>query len=98
MHTIVNHLPISPDADWADMAAKFETLANPSDPAQAAIRTLQLVKASETEAILVVTFDDLETLKEFSSNVAGPWFAQNLKQYLAGPANRIVGEVVAGFA
>jgi hypothetical protein len=98
MHTIVNHLPIQPGTNWDDMKAKFDAFVKQDDPAFAAVRTVQLLKASETEAIFVVTFDDLDALNAFSANVAGPWFAANLRQYLAGPANRTVAEMIAGYA
>ena len=36
------------------------------------------------------------TAEHVSANVAAPWFAENIRPYLAGPAQRSVGEVIAG--
>ena len=57
-----------------------------------------LLRAGEEEAIVIVGYADLATLKDVSSNVAAPWFAENIRPYLSGPAARSVGEVLAGFA
>lgn len=98
MHTIVNHLPIKPGTNWDELAAKIDGFLQTDGKACAAIRTIQFLKAGDEEAIFVITFDDLASLNDFSANVAGPWFAANLRSYLAGPAERTVAELVTGFA
>lgn len=55
---------------------------------------LRIVQVSDEEAILLVFFDTREALDEVSSTIAGPWFAANVRWYLAGPVQRSVGEVV----
>ena len=58
---------------------------------------MQVVRAGDAEAILVITFADAASMAAFSSTVAGPWFAEHIRPFLAGPADRRTGEVVAGF-
>jgi hypothetical protein len=55
---------------------------------------LKLVRVSDTEAIFLVFFTTREALDEMSRDVAGPWFAEHVRPYLAGPVERSVGEVV----
>lgn len=98
MHAIVNHLPIKEGADWTEMAAKFETLATEMRAAHPEFKSAMVLKVDEHEAILVVTYTDRESLDRLSKEVAGPWFAENIRPYLAGPVSRSVGEVVAGGA
>ncbi len=97
MHTVVNHLPIKADADWTEMTGKFDQFIAEVRPAYPAIRTAQLLKVDDTEAILVITFADAATTRDFSANVAAPWFAENIRPYLSGPVARSVGEMIAGF-
>jgi hypothetical protein len=96
MHAVVNHLPIRADADWAVIAARFEAFAKDVRAKFAAMNTAVLVKASDTEAIFVGVYDDPETAQHVSSNVAAPWFAENIRPFLSGQANRSLGPVIAG--
>lgn len=96
MHAVVNHLPIKPDADWAEIAAKFDAFARDVRARHAAMNTAVLTKVSDTEAIFIGIYDDPQTMQEVSSNVAAPWFAENIRPYLAGQANRSSGVVIAG--
>lgn len=96
MHAVVNHLPIRPDADWDDIAAKFDAFAKDVRKRFPAMNTAVLAKASQTEAIFIGIYDDPQTMQEVSSNVAAPWFAENIRPYLAGQANRSSGLVIAG--
>lgn len=61
------------------------------------LKTAVLTKAGDTEAIFTGVYDDRATAEHVSSDVAAPWFAENIRPYLAGPANRSAGEVIAGF-
>jgi hypothetical protein len=36
-------------------------------------------------------------MKHVSSNVAAPWFADNIRPYLSGPVSRSAAAVIAGF-
>ena len=98
MHAIVNHLPIKDGADWADIAAKFDTFVAEMRAAHPEFKSVLVLKVDDHEAILVVTYTDRELLDRLSKEVAGPWFAENIRPYLAGPVSRSVGEVVAGSA
>ena len=44
--------------------------------------------------MLLAFYANREVLDEVSSKIAGPWFAENVRPYLAGPVSRSVGEVV----
>jgi hypothetical protein len=97
MYAVVNHLPIKPSADWADIATKFAKFAEDTGKAFPKLKAAVLTKASDTEAIFTGVYDDRATAEHVSSNIAAPWFAENIRPYLAGPANRSAGEVIAGF-
>ena len=96
MHAIVNHLPIKEDADWADIAAKVDRFLSEMRAAHPEFKSALVLRVDEHEAILVATYADRELLDRLSKEVAGPWFAENIRRYLAGPVSRSVGEVVAG--
>jgi hypothetical protein len=94
MHAVINHLPIKTDTDWMALANKVDAL-------NAAIidsnfRGLSLIRASDNEAIVLVLFTTRFALDKISRDIAAPWFAENIRPYLAGPVSRSVGEVVAG--
>jgi hypothetical protein len=97
MHVVVNHIPIKPGADWGEMCRLFNGFGAELRPGHPEILAMQIVKASEEEAILLISFSDEATMTDFSRNVAGPWFAENIRPFLAGPADRKTGAVVAGF-
>ena len=94
MHAIINHLPINADTDWAALATKIDTfntsIAHPD------FRGISMIRAGDNEAIMLVLFTNRDALDQVSRDVAGPWFAANVKEHLAGPASRSVGEIVAG--
>lgn len=96
MHAVVNHLPFKPDADWGDIARKFEAFAKDVRARFPAMNTAVLTKVSDTEGIFIGIYDDPETMQTVSSTVAAPWFAENIRPYLAGQVNRSSGIVVAG--
>jgi hypothetical protein len=96
MHAVVNHLPIRPDADWDAIAAKFSAFAESTARSFPQLKTAVLTRAGESEAIFIGVYADRETAEHVSSQVAAPWFAENIRQYLAGPANRSSGPVIAG--
>jgi hypothetical protein len=94
MHAVVNHLPVKPDADWAEIVRKVDAFA--ASVTHPDYRGLSLIRAGDQEAIMLVLFASQSALDEISKTVAGPWFAENMRSYLAGAASRSVGEVVAG--
>jgi hypothetical protein len=96
VHAVVNHLPIKEGADWSELIAKlaaFEAATRRSHPA---LLSSSVIKASDTEAILVAVYRDRESLDSISRTIAAPWFAENVRPYLSGPVSRSVGEIVAG--
>ncbi len=97
MHAVINHLPIRPDADWTEIARRFDSLAADTLPDHPEVLAMQVVKAGPEEAILVISFADAAAMAAFSSKVAAPWFAEHIRPFLAGPADRRTGEVVSGF-
>src|SRR5690242_19287273 len=96
MYAVVNHLPIRPDADWEDIAAKFAKFSAATSKEYPKLKVAVVMKASETEAIFLGVYDDQATAEHVSANVASPWFAENIRPYLAGAAQRLVGEVISG--
>jgi len=96
MYAIVNHLPIREGADWADIVTKLDRFASEMRAAHPEFKSALVLKVDEHEAILVATYADRESLDRLSKEVAGPWFAENIRPYLAGPVSRAVGEIVAG--
>lgn len=94
MYAVINHLPIKPDADWAVMNGKIDALN--ASIVHSDFRGLSLVRAGDNEAILLVLFTTRPALEEISREIAAPWFAENMRPYLAGPVSRSVGKVVAG--
>lgn len=94
MHAVVNRLPIKPGSDWGTLARKVDSLnASVSHPD---FRGISLIRAGENEAVILVLFASHVALDEVSRNVAAPWFAEHMRPYLAGPADRKVGEIIAG--
>lgn len=97
MHVVVNHLPIRPDADWSEIAAKFDAFAAGLRPQFPSVHSALVTRAGPAEAIVIVIYHDKETMDHVSSKVAAPWFAENIRPYLAAPVARSTSEVIAGF-
>jgi hypothetical protein len=96
VHAVVNHLPIKPGANWSELAAKFGAFDAATRRAHPELISTSVIRASDTEAILVAVYRDRQSLDEISKSVAAPWFAENVRPYLSGPVSRPVGEIVAG--
>ncbi|MBZ9775021.1 hypothetical protein [Mesorhizobium sp. CO1-1-8] len=94
MHAVVNHLQIRPDADWTALSAKVDAFNNFIGHPD--FRGCNMIRASDQEAILVILFRTRDALDDVSRNDAGPWFAENVRPFLAGPVSRAAGEIVAG--
>lgn len=94
MYVIVTQLSLSePLGD--DFHVKVESELAPAIREDPGFDSFQFVSVSDTEAILLVFFTTREALDRVSSDIAGPWFAENVRAYLAGPVRRSVGEVVS---
>ena len=98
MHAVVNHLPIRPDADWGEITAKAGSFFTRTKAAHPKLRAAILVRVGVGEAVFVGVYDDRATMEYVSSEVAAPWFAENIRPHLSGPASRSAGEIIAGFA
>lgn len=94
MHVVINHLPIKPDADWSMLAAKIDAF--DAEISHSDYRGTSLVRAGANEAIVLVLFASGPALEQISREIAAPWFAENVRPFLAGPVARSTGEVVAG--
>jgi hypothetical protein len=93
MHAVINRLSIMPDADWAALARKvdeFNALVDDPD-----FRGASLIRIGD-DAIALVLFTNRAALDKLSREIAAPWFADNLRPYLAGAGERFIGEIVAG--
>ena len=96
MHVIITRLSIKPDADWGELAHKVEAFDKIAAAASSGFKGVSLIRNSPEEAVLFVQFDGRDELDRVSREVAGPWFAENVWSFLAGPVTRNVGEVLAG--
>ena len=56
---------------------------------------LYVVQTSDTEAILVILGDTVETLDRIATEIGSPWMMANVVPLLAGPPQRHVGPVIA---
>jgi hypothetical protein len=93
MHAVVNKLTLAKPVDDAlleKVRGFFASFAKLPEVIDA-----QLLVVSDTEAVLLVHFTTREALDRISREVAAPWFAEHVRPYLGGPAQRVVGEVVA---
>lgn len=96
MHVVVNKLPLKEGIDWPEFQSKIDQFNEQVSSERPECRGVSLVRVNDTSAILVVLFEDRESLNDISSNLAAPWFAEHMMQYVAGPVDRQVGEIVAG--
>ena len=94
MHAVVNQIQISETADWTKMTSLFRDFSAGTLDSHPEVISMQAVRASDTELILIILFRDAEAMAQFSSAVAGPWFAENIRPFMGGPADRKTGEVV----
>jgi hypothetical protein len=96
MHAVVNHLPLKPGSDWDKMISLFDPFFAEVRRQHPRMKAALLLRAGDAEAIFVGVYEDLETMRHVSSNVAAPWFAENIRPFLGGPAQRTEAPVVAG--
>lgn len=97
MFVVVNHLPVRPDADLAAFSALVNAECEARLKAYPEIRAMIASRPNEAEVTLVILFASRAFGEEFSRNVAGPWFAENIRPFLAGPVSRTAGDMIAGF-
>jgi hypothetical protein len=93
MHVIVNTLKLARPLD-DEILHKLEEFLPRLREANVGFLGAKFVQVSELEVVALAFYANGELLDEVSSKVAGPWFAEHVHPYLAGPASRSVGEVV----
>lgn len=94
MYAIVNTLKLARPLDEPILGKIQEEFFPRARAANAGFLGAKIVQVSELEVVLLVFYADREALDEVSSKVAGPWFAENVRPYLAGPVARSIGEIV----
>jgi len=94
MHAIVNTLKLARPLDAPLLRKIKEEFFPHVREANAGFLGAKIVQVSELEVVLLAFYANREVLDEVSSKIAGPWFAENVRPYLAGPVTRSVGEVV----
>jgi hypothetical protein len=94
MHALVNKLTLGKPIDSA-LLQKIEHGLGPLMSGKPGFVEMRLIEVSDTEAIIVAVYTTREALDELSRDVAAPWFAEHVRPYLGGPAQRSVGKVVA---
>jgi len=94
MHAIVNTLKLARPLDDQILRKVKEEFFPRAREANAGFLGAKLVRVSELEVVVLAFYANREVLDEVSSKIAGPWFAENVRPYLAGPVSRSVGEVV----
>jgi hypothetical protein len=95
MYAVVNKLTLGKPIDDA-LLKKIETDFHPRIRQEPGFVELRLVRVSDSEAVILGFFASRAALDDLSSRIAGPWFAEHVRPYLAGPVERSVGEVVFG--
>jgi len=95
MYVVVNRLPLAKPIDDA-LITRINSELLPGAKMLPGFRSLQLVRNSETEAIIIVHFETLDAVERVTKEYAAPWFRQHVLPYLSGPSTRTVGELVAG--
>lgn len=96
MDAVINSFTLKEGTDWPTLAAQVDEFQQRLAGERPEFRGVSLVRVSDTQAILVVLFDDRKSLDDISRDIAVPWFAEHVRPHLAGPVNRQVGEIVAG--
>lgn len=94
MHVILNRLRFKPGSDWAEMQRKV-TVFGAMVRGEPDFVSIELLKVDDVTGVVMVRYTNRASLDRASSEIAAPWFAENMRQYLDGPADRVVGEVVA---
>ena len=89
MNAVVNHLPIKDGADWRELAAKFTAFELATRQTHPDLMAPTLIRVSDNDAVPCIVYRDRQS-------VAAPWFAENVRPYLAGPVSGSVGEIIAG--
>lgn len=93
MHAVVNKLALAKPFD-EQLLGRVKRDLLPRMSQRPGFLELKVVRVSDEEVVLLVFFETREALDELSREIAGPWFAEHVRPYLAGPVQRSVGEVM----
>lgn len=94
MHAVIDHFTIKSESDWDMICSKVEQFQSELDEPE--FRGVVLLRTGPTAAAAFVLYESGEALERISRDIAGPWFGEHVRQYIEGPMNRTVGEIVAG--
>ncbi len=95
-HHLLNQITLKPGADWDDVTTRFESF--PEAVADCpGLEHAQLLRIGPVSAVLLLRFSDQNALDRVSVEVIEPWLTAHLREFLAGPVSRSVGENVFEF-
>jgi hypothetical protein len=94
MAAVVNVLRFKDAVDPALFAAAQDELV-PMMKAIDGFHAFHVVHSAETEVVLVILGDTLETLDRVATEVGSPWMREYVVPLLSGPPERYVGPVIA---
>jgi len=94
MHAIVTTLKLARAFDDELLRRVEHEFFPRAHEANAGFLGAKVVRVSDLEVVLLAFYTSREVLDDVSSKIAGPWFAENIRAYLAGPVARAVGEVI----
>jgi hypothetical protein len=57
-HIVINRLPIRPDADWNELAGKFDAFDRIAAQKSAAYRGVSLTRTDDGEGVILVLFTE----------------------------------------
>lgn len=90
---VVNTLELSKPIG-SDLIHMIEADFLPRMRARQGFISFMLIRNSEQEAVVVVVYSDHAAMAEIGKNVAGPWFTEHVRPYLAAEGKRTVGNLV----
>jgi len=93
MHAVVNKLTLGRPFD-NELLQKIDSAFYPLVRTVQGFIDMRVVGVSDAEAIILVFFDSQEALEK-GSELAAPWFAENIRPYLGGPVQRSTGEIIS---
>ncbi|PZS03570.1 MAG: hypothetical protein DLM70_08950 [Chloroflexi bacterium] len=96
MLVVTNRLPLGKPLD-PELIAAIQNDFIPSMRRQPGFVSFQLVRNSDSEAVVIVVYRDQAAMREIGRSVASPWFQSHVVSYLSGEGQRTVGELVCSF-
>ena len=94
MAAIVDYLHFKDPIDTA-IFARFEIDLVPQMRAVEGFRGLEVIEASEHDAIIVILGDSIEALVQIASELSSPWMQEHIVRLLDRPLQRNIGRTIA---